>query len=376
MPVQVAFAPITDANKGGSIAFTHALSPYVVDANANWPPVITRYNSAFIRLTAWDTTISFQAQVTPDAVNGDTHFAVVQNGAFFADVTCAADGVKRQIDVPGITLGATIEIWESRQNVTNVGADLNCGVDTPRASGYITGVYVPSGTFNPPASARVNAPQAATVNAPPSATLYVTRPTASTAIVWLGNSIPNFSTDNTPSTFYSALGQARLLAHAQGKLLVDLCYGSGTLGGDGFTMAQRAQDIHRAFAACGAPLIKYLYIDDVRNDWAYYNQGNGAANNAAATAANLAALIAAVQVLDPGTHIIVNTTISQTDESDKGGGTLPAYRTAVSGVSAETIIDGPGLNITKPTYRDDVHMTTAGATRYLNNGVGAALGLL
>lgn len=348
--------PLTQAHKSCCIPFTNALSPYIDDANAVWSgTTITRYNSAFIRFTAWAGTCSFELQTTPSG-EADIYFGVVQNGSLLKTVTNAEGTGKRKVDITGFTPGQTYELWESRQNAVNTGSGVNSGIDVPHSQGYITGIYSPPGWPLP------------------------TPVICTSGIIVLTMSIGNYVTDATPSCFYSPLGQLRKLAHQQGKLVGDLTYGAGTFCGDAFTPSQRADDVYRLYVAMGSPATLKIYVDDVRNDYSYYNL-HGVGTSPTTWTTQIQSFRTAVLALIPQATFYINTTIGQTTESaNPGGYTLPDYRTAVAGLSGWTIISGTALNITSPTYRDDVHLTQAGSTRYVlgpnsNDGVAQALGL-
>jgi hypothetical protein len=135
------------------------------------------------------------------------------------------------------------------------------------------------------------------------------------------------------------------------------------------------------YVAMGSPATLKVYLDITRNEWAYGGL-NGVTTSPSTHATNLAALRTETLALIPQATFVINTTISQVSEGAVAGSTLAQFRTAVEGLSGFTIINGPGLGITQPTYLGDdgVHVKQAGASRIVlgpngTDGVAQALGL-
>lgn len=336
--------------KPATLRLLHSVQSYVVDANDTWSTTeyIPRYTKSFVRLVAPSSGIDVQVVVT--ASNGvDNTFAVVQNGALFGSFTCTADAIRRRVAILGLTPGATVEIWEP---INGVEVSQNTGVDRPKSAGYVEGLWLPPSVSTP------------------------SRPTTTgTCIVTFGTSIQAACSDRTPQIFDGPLGQLRLLAHAKGWLISSQDMGSGTLLGDGPSMAQRAADVVAAYQASGATSLTVL-LGDCRNDWAYYAFAGSVASTPNQCRDGYTALIAAIKASVPSAKIVLCTPIPQTNEADTGGGTLGDYRTAVAAaVGVDVLLDGTSFGIDTGTdLGDGVHMNHLGVAKYVA-GISGALDL-
>lgn len=338
--------PITAALKGCAVAEAHATFPQFVDANAVWSgKTVTRYNKGIARypLKWTQNQVSFNAVCTP-ITSSDMLFAIVVDGVLQASIKGAGDAVEHRYYAGGLTMaagGSTVEIWEP----FTARAVLNNGADNQLEAGYVTGLWLPDG-------------------------MAITRPTASTLIVTVGDSILGDSTDQTPELFYGPVGRLRLLAQAKGWLLSDISYGSCTAAGDGYTGAQLATFIVAQATQVGATTVKVLFQIG-RNDWAYY--GNTQTNSPTVTA-NL--IQACVTALPAGYVKVISTPTPNTSEVANGGGfTLGDYRTKLALVTGATILDGTSYGIVTGTdLGDGVHLNHLGVAKNVT-GVQTALGL-
>ncbi len=336
----------TGATKGGAVEARNALQSWIVDSNAVWSGNgVRRYNRGFVRLPApWTaTTVQFDAVSNPGGGNG---FAVVVDGAYQKQLFIAQDSAPHNYVISGLTLaggGSTVEIWEPTGSRSNV----NSGVDSPYAAGYLTSVYLPYKSS-------------------------LVRPTATTGIITIGDSIfgtRNPGDVNFPNAVFGCAGQLRLLAHAQGWLLTSLDYSSACMAGDGLSSANWITWIAQAAAAMGNPAtVKVIYLP-FRNDWSVY--GNTQSNSPTACQSLLQAVINGLAY-----QHIVCTNIPQSSESANAGGfTLPNYRTAEAAVSGATILDGTSWGINTATdLGDGIHPNAAGVAKMVA-GMRGALGL-
>jgi len=200
---------------------------------------------------------------------------------------------------------------------------LNSATDGAVHTGYITGAWLTPGDV-------------------------ITRATTDTCIVTIGDSIPS-STNQAPAVFKGMVGQLRLIAQAQGWLVVSLDGGSFTLCGDGYSPAELAGLVQQAVAVTGATTA-YVYFQIGRNDWKYWFSGATANNPSTVVLANLNAAIAA---LPAGYIKVVCVPITQlpplqTDPYGLQPEALAAYQNAIATVTLApntTVIDGRTFGI-------------------------------
>ena len=207
---QPLFHAVGATQKAGALQYLHSVQAYIVDANSVWSgQTVPRFNKSIVRWPAnWTSkVISFNAQCTLQT-NSDMAFAVVVDGVLQSTVVGTADTVNRRYDV-AITPaggGSTVEVWEPFNGRTT---PLNNSADAPIEGGIVTGIWLPAG-------------------------MAPTTPTATTAIITLGDSIVsaclnNDTSANKPECFNGAAGQLRLIAQARGWLLDSLDYRAGTI---------------------------------------------------------------------------------------------------------------------------------------------------
>lgn len=343
---QVGLIGVDATLKGGAVEMLNSAQSWIVDANRVWTnQTIRRYNKAFVRWPAgWTSkSISFNAICTM-LTNSDGKFAVVVDGALAATVTVAGDLTNRRYDVTNLPVsgsGSTVEVWEPFEGRNT----LNNGADAPIEGGYVTGVWLPPG-------------------------MSLTKPTATTGIVIMGDSIMG-ATNTSPECWGSVAGVVRKNAHALGRLVATLDYGSATMCGDGYTGANIATLIQQAVTAMGATTVYVLFAIG-GNDWNYYG---GTLTTSPTTYGT--ALQAAVTALPAAYNKVILTTTSRAAEGANGGGfTLPNYRTQAAGVTGTnvTIVDGAGLGINTGTdLYDGTHPNASGVTK-IEAGVHTPLG--
>ena len=336
------FTAVDATNKGGSVEMLNSAQSWINDTNRVWSGItIRRYNKGIVRWpSGWTSrVISFQAVNTPQ-VDANDPFAVVVDGALAASVTVAADSVPHRYNavIPAAT--TSVEVWEPFQGRA---APVNNDADGQIEAGFVTGVYGTS----------------------------ITKPTATTCIVTVGDSILSGCNTN-PAIFYGVVGQLRLLAHPLGRLVVSLDCGATTLCGDGYTGANLATLIQQAAASTGATTV-YVLFQYGRNDYSYYGA------TASHTPTNVQTALQACITALPAAYIkVVSTPIPQATETANGGGfTLPNYRTAEAAVTGTnlTILAGTSYGIVAGTdLYDGVHLNVGGVAKNLA-GVKTALGL-
>jgi hypothetical protein len=270
-------------------------------------------------------------------------FSVVVDGVLRAQVQGYGTKLVNRYYVSGLpSNGTTYEIWEP----FTARSVLNNGADAALEAGYVTGLWLPSGST-------------------------IIKPTCSTLIVTVGDSILGSVTDRAPELYYSIVGSLRVMAQAKGWGLADLSYGSCTAAGDGYTGAQLATLIQGLATQTAATTVKVLFQIG-RNDYAYYGS---TATNSPSVVANL--IQACINALPGGYTKVISTPIPQVVETANGGGfTLGDYRTSLAACTGATILDGTsyGINTGTDLGVDGVHENHLGVPKNVT-GVQGAVGL-
>jgi hypothetical protein len=342
---QFVWSPTLDATtKTGAVELLHATYSWINDANsvAAWGGLtVRRYNEAIVRIPNWTLgTLKFKAQCTLKT-NSDMKFSIVVDGALVTSVTGTADAVEHTYEVFGVPAG-TLEIWEPFQGRITA---LNSGVDGQVEGGIVTGVLQPYGAT------------------------AVTKQTASTAIVMIGDSIIRDVTDSSPEMFLSVIGRTRVAAATLGWLTVNIGYGSYTYCGEGPTAANLATFITDVGNSTGATTVKVVFMGG-RNDYAYGGQG------VASTPTQVQTYVqGVVNALPAGWQKIVVTPIPQTSEVAINTYTLPNFRTAIAAVTGATQLDGTSFGIVTGTdlNADGIHLKGSGTLK-IYNGIKGTLG--
>lgn len=340
-------------SKTGVVEMLNSSQSWIVDANRNngiGSAMVRRFNRGTIRWpNPWPfDSISFEVQSTANA-NSDMRCPVFQNGVQIGVVTATTAQARAGVTFPVTRNGGLIEVWEAWD--TKDGAQ-NQNADGSKASTYVTAAQMPPGY----------AIQAAT---------------CTDAVVVVGESIVGAVVPGAAgfglNEVFGVSGQLRLLAQAQGKLLVSLDYGGATLMGDGMTAAQFGAWIIQGIQSVGATRA-VVHFNIGRNDWV--NNGSSLSTTPTQGAAFMQAVMQTVTATyGKNVRFVVATQIPQGVETAVNGFTLPNWRTAwltltpppasggltlVDSVATMNIITGVDLAV------DLVHLGPTGVTKYTN----------
>jgi hypothetical protein len=315
-------------------------------ANSFWAAVgryIKRTNRAYLQWDGWKLPwVRFDAECTPASFS-DLRFGVFVDNVLVKTVQGVGDGVRREYWVPITPLasGSRIRVEEPWDTVT--GAQ-NRGADEAVEGGYITGAWVPYGT-------------------------RLTKKRASRALLVDANSILGARLSSSYENL-GPVGKLRQIGDPRGWITMSLDHG-GLCGAD-LSAANRIALLLAAAADTGASQISVL-LEIWRNDWADYG-----AIVSTSTAAAVAYTNTVIAGLPAAWTKVVLLPITQASEVDHGGGTLPAWRTALAAGIVGTnvvIVDGNTLGLVPATHEPDgVHTNDAGGDLIVA-GVRNQLGL-
>jgi hypothetical protein len=345
-PNAVNYADAT--NKGCSVEMLHSSQSWIADSNAVWSGNgVRRYARGIVRwpLLWTGTKIQFDAVCTPLAFS-DGQFAVMVDGALVATVTVPGDSIPRNyvVSITPAGGGSTVEVWEPQNGKPST---QNTGADGPVEGGNVTAVYLPTGQT-------------------------LTRPTATTAIIGIGDSILGFRlpiASNAPISYWGPTGQLRALAHANGWLWGSLDYGGACMLGDGLTAANFVTWIGQMVTAMGSPTtVKLLYLP-FHNDYA--DNGSSVSTTPSQGTTWLQAIINAF----PSYQHVAITPLPAASSGAVNGFTLAQWRTATAAVTGATILDSTTFGINTATdLSDGTHLNTAGVVKFVA-AVRASVGL-
>lgn len=350
--------------KTGCVELLNSVQPWIVDANRNngiGNAMVRRFNRATVQWPRpWPFDfIELEAQTTANA-NSDMRVPIFQGGVQIAVLTATSAMARQSYTVPVTPNGGLIEAWEAWD--TKDGAQ-NQNADGSKASTYITAAWMPPGYSI----------QAAKVAAGVEAVVI-----CGESII--GASVPGQATFGLNEVF-GVSGQLRLLAQAQGKLLVSLDYGGATLMGDGMTAAQFGAWVIQGIQSVGATRA-VVHFNIGRNDWS--NNGSSLSTTPTQGAAFLQTVMSIVTTAyGANVRFVVATQIPQVTESAINGFTLPQWRAAwltltmppgcgglhLMDSTAAGIITGADLAV------DGVHLGPTGVAKYVIKAKGPILGL-